>query len=137
MRISTRKRRRSTLRTTGSSRVLLDRSSRNNTLMTERRSVRPSLSATDMSKHLTVMPEKSSLQIYLSSSLPSLGARARHPSSSVHTRRKVEKAKDLSLRNLVNSNRLREIKKKSQNSSYRRKQSVTTLKMNRRSLPWI
>ena len=125
------------MRTTGSSRVLLDRSSRNNTLMTERRSVRPSLSATDMSKHLTVMPEKSSLQIYLSSSLPSLEAHARHPSSSAHTRRKVEKAKDSSPKSLDNSNRLREIKKKSQNSSYRRKQSVTTLKMNRRSLPWI
>ena len=82
-----------------------------------------------MSKHHMVMPKRSSLKARLKR-LPSLNA---------HTRRKVEKAKDSSPKNLDSSNQQRERNKrskrnKSQNSSFRK---YIFIKMTKNSLQWI
>ena len=82
-----------------------------------------------MSKHHMVMPKRSSLKAHLKR-LPSLNA---------HTRRKVEKAKDSSLKNLDSSNQQRERRErnkrsKSQNSSFRKS---TPIRMTKKSLQWI
>ena len=71
---------------------------------TERRSARRSLLATDMFKRLMVMPEKLSLQNYVSS-LRSLREHQRNLSLNAHMRKKVEKVKDSNPKSLDNLNR--------------------------------